>query len=651
MRRSRSALLVALGVTIALVVSGVPGAEAATGDSNRHPLVGSRPLWLAEARPAATAPGPADVVQFGLVLTMRDRAGAEETLAKVTDPAGASYAKWLTPTEFDARYAPSAAEVAAVKSWLGRSGFTVRSTASRMYIGASGTVSHVDKTFGTTVKSYVYKARTVRANSTELSLPPDAPSGVIAGVVGLDQQASFKAAARSAKDGAAPEPTAGFRDATPCSPSLGATGASDLPAVDGTYPPYVVCSYEPRQFQEAYGVGKQLTKGVNGNGVTVAVTGVYASPTMAQDLATLSRRHGLPAIKAGQYRQIVPTPDKFQDVDECGGNVWYSEETVAVEAVHMMAPGANIVYVGGTDCNSGLDEAFGSAIDQHVGDIVTNNWGSSTDKPEDLGAALIAYYEQYSMKAAMTGITVTFSSGDQGDQTSGGTDPAAKSVGFPRDLPFVTAVGGTSVGLDKQGTRVWEHGWSTAYQSISGTTWTAPAFFEGSGGGASIIYPQPAYQKGRVPAAIATVGGKAMRTIPDIAMPADPNTATVIGQTQTFPDGVRYDENRYGGTSLSAPLFSGLIAVANQKAGHSLGFVNPLLYKMLGTAALNDIKPPVKPLRQVRSDFVNAVDASDGRVFHLQTVDVQSQLIHTRPRYDDETGTGTPGAQFFDAVH
>jgi subtilase family serine protease len=382
------------------------------------------------------------------------------------------------------------------------------------------------------------------------------------------------------------------------------------------------------------------------------VTDAFASPTIAQDISTYSRKHGLPAFAPGQFRQITPPADGYDLIDECGGAGWYGEETLDIEAVHSMAPGANIVYVGGADCSTGLDEAWASTIDNHTADIVTNSWGTTTDDVELLGADYVAYYQQFSLEAALTGITVNFSSGDAGDQTAGGTDPSAKTVDFPADLPYVTGVGGTSVGIDKYGARVWEHGWQNAYSALTDGAWGDPVYSSGGGGGTSFLFGQPFYQRGRVPASISQAnGGAPMRAVPDISMPGDPNTGFRVGQTQVFPDGTYYDEYRIGGTSLSSPLLAGMIAVASQKAHHPLGFVNPLYYRLLGSSALSDITAPKQPLLQVRTNFVNGVDASGGKSYQLQTVDVQTSLIHSTKGYDDETGVGTPGARFFSAVH
>ena len=85
--------------------------------------------------------------------------------------------------------------------------------------------------------------------------------------------------------------------------------------------------------------------------------------------------------------------------------------------------------------------------------------------------------------------------------------------------------------------------------------------------------------------------GNKGRVVPDISMVGDPNTGMLVGQTQTFPEGVSYDEYRIGGTSLSSPLFAGVMALADDVLGVHHGFINPTIYqKLAGTRAITDVK-------------------------------------------------------------
>jgi len=653
MGSSRFTRRVAAGLLASATVIGLSAVagSASAAPQGRHPLSGSTPRWLHQARDMGTSQS-SQQVDFGVLLGLRDSSGAAAALQAISDPASASYGQWLSNASFDARYAPSSASVAAVQSWLRSAGFQVTATLpSGMYVEASGSVAKVESTFGTSLHNYSYLGKDVRANATPLSLPANTPAAVssaITAVLGIDQGSTLKQPADTE-----PGPPAGARyGVQPCSAYYAQKIANAQPAAYGKHQPYALCGYGPQQLQSAYGESSLLRAGQTGRGVTVAITDAYAAPTIYQDAQQYSRVHGQPTFAPGQFSQITPGPNGYDQASLCGAQGWYGEETLDVEAVHAMAPGAKIVYVGAPDCLSGLDDAWASAIDNHVANVITDSWNSGTDDINLLGTAYVAFYQQFSLEAALTGITVNFSSGDSGDNTAGGTDLASKSVEFPADLPYVTGVGGTSLLISRSGQRVNEYGWQNAYADLTNGAWTPTppgTYSSGGGGGTSQLFPQPFYQAGRVPTNISEYyGSTPMRAVPDIAMDGDPNTGFEIGETQVFPDGTYWSQYRIGGTSLSSPLLAGVVAVADQLHHRSLGFINPLYYRMLGTPGLHDSVAPTSPVAQVRTDYVNFLNNSEGKFYRLQTIDVQSSTLHDTPGYDDETGVGTPnGPAFF----
>jgi subtilase family serine protease len=653
MGSSRFVRKVAIGLLASGTVIGLTAAAgaASAAPQGRHPLDGSMPKWLHQARDMG-ASSTAQRMNFGVLLGMRDQAGALDTLKAISDPASSSYGKWLTNAEFDARYAPAKSSVTAVQAWLRSEGFQVTKTLpSGMYVEASGSVSQVESTFGTSVHNYSYLGKNVHANNSQLSLPTGTPAAVtsaISGVIGVDQGTALKHTADTE-----PGPPPGARyGVQPCSAYYAQKVASDKPTAYGKHQPYAVCGYGPQQLQGAYGESALLKAGINGRGTTVAITDAYAAPTIYADAQKYNLVHRQPLFKPGQFSQIVPGPNDFTDVKLCGAQGWYGEETLDVEAVHAMAPGAKVVFVGATNCLGGLDTAWAETIDNHVADVITNSWTDGTDDITLLGTDYVEFYEQFSTEAALTGITVNFSSGDDGDHTAGGTDLASKTVEFPADLPLVTGVGGSSVFIGSHRQWLGEYGWQSSYSTLTNGAWTpAPPgdYSSGGGGGTSQLFTQPWYQAGNVPASISEYySSTPMRAVPDIAMAGDPNTGMIVGETQVFPDGTYWDQYRIGGTSLSSPLLAGVVAVANQAHHHPLGFINPLYYRLLGTSALHDTVAPTSPVAQVRTDYMNFLDNSQGKFWRLQTVDVQSSTLHDTPGYDDETGVGTPhGPAFF----
>ena len=334
---------------------------------------------------------------------------------------------------------------------------------------------------------------------------------------------------------------------------------------------------------------------------------------------------------------------------ECGPQGWYGEETLDVESVHAMAPGANVLFVGAKNCAGGLNKAWASVIDQHLASVETDSWLFG---PEDLVSTnQINFFNEFLIEAANTGVTVQFSSGDSGDQAD---TSYGKSVDFPASSPWATGVGGTSTEIGATGNIVFQTGWSNYYSQLNGHTWTPKppgVFSSGAGGGTSIDFTQPFYQVGLVPISISEYyGSTPMRAVPDISMPADPNTGLRIGQTQVFPKGTHYATYRLGGTSLSSPLFAGVLADAIQDTGSAVGFINPLLYEVSETSAISDVLPTSSPQSTVRTNYTNELNKSHGYFYELQTIGVPTQIA-TLKGYDDMTGVGTPnGVAFLKAM-
>jgi subtilase family serine protease len=194
-------------------------------------------------------------------------------------------------------------------------------------------------------------------------------------------------------------------------------------------------------------------------------------------------------------------------------------------------------------------------------------------------------------------------------------------------------VGGTSLGVGAGNTRVVETGWGTSdYLCNTGTlACDRTGWLYGSGGGVSQVFAKPSYQSAL------NISG---RGVPDVAALGDPQTGLLVGQTQTFPDGAYYDEYRIGGTSLASPIFAGIMALADQRAGRPHGFANPAFYTHAG--AFYDVRSVKTAV--ARRNYTNSVDASDGTSDHLRTFDDYSgsPTQHTGPGWDDVTGLGTP---------
>ncbi|MFE1290689.1 protease pro-enzyme activation domain-containing protein [Streptomyces sp. NPDC058751] len=624
---------VSLAATLPLLTGalalGIPAAHAADGPG-RDTLAGTRPAW---ATPSADKGAASDGsrVSARVYLAGRDAKGLAAYARAVSDPHSASYGKYLSAEKARTRFGATGAQVSAVTAWLRSAGLEVTGTTLH-YVSVTGDVASAEKAFGTQLHNYAKGGKTYRAPSGTASAPA-ALNGAVLTVTGLDN-APHKA--RHADQ--LPPPDAVFKNSGPFSSYYGSKTASTLPDAYGTKVPYAVQGYTGKQLRAAYGAGRHT-----GRNVRVAVTDAYASPTIAFDAATYARKHGDAAYSSGQLRQVLP--EKYTRTEECGAAGWYGEETLDVEAVHAVAPGASITYVGAASCyDDDLLDSLNKIVDGHLADIVSNSWGDiEANQTPDLAAA----YDQTFQFGAVEGIGFYFSSGDDGDEVA---STGTKQVDTPANSAWVTAVGGTSLAVGKGDKYLWETGWGTQKASLSadGRSWTGfpGAFTSGAGGGTSRTVAAPYYQKGVVPNALARANNAAgNRVVPDIAAIADPNTGFRVGQTQTFPDGTeRYSEYRIGGTSLAAPVIAAVQALAQEaRGGRAIGFANPSIYAKAGSKAYHDVTdtPGGKQYAVARVDFVNGFDAADGLATSVRSLGKDSSL-KTVKGYDTVTGVGSP---------
>jgi subtilase family serine protease len=530
--------------------------------------------------------------------------------------------------------------VNAVSDWLRSQGFSVVYVpGNNHYVSAEGTVAQAAAAFGASFGMYRVDGLLLRSPSANVSVPSSIAS-YVSGVIGLDDSAQLVHTnmAGGANDPSAP-PAAAFVSAQPCSTYWGqntATGFTN-PYGAGSLP-YAPCGYTPHQVKGAYGLGSSP---YDGSGQTVAIIDAYASPTILQDANQWSTNRGLPTFSGHQFSQVVSPgtyhhPEAGLKQDPQG---WYGEETLDVEAVHGMAPGANVVFVGAPNNFQDLDAALNNVVDKHLAQIVTNSYGFNT---EFLPPGYIIPEEDTILQGAIEGIGIYFSSGDNSDES---LVDGYTTTDWPASSPFVTAVGGTSLAVGASNNYLFETGWGTTSSAWKGTSWspTPPGnWIYGAGGGVSRIFAEPSYQQGVVQAGVFSAQGRTGRAVPDVAAIADPNTGYLIGQTQTFPDGtVKYSEYRIGGTSLASPIFAGIMALADQESGAPHGFANPLFYAH--ASAFTDVTSPATTVAVVRTNYNNGVDASAGLNYALRTMN-QTLSLMTTPAYDDVTGLGTPTA-------
>jgi subtilase family serine protease len=265
--------------------------------------------------------------------------------------------------------------------------------------------------------------------------------------------------------------------------------------------------------------------------------------------------------------------------------------------------------------------------------------------------------------AAAQGMDVNFATGDFGDNAA---QVGFITVDFPASSPFATAIGGTSLALNPDNTIAFQTGWGNNLTRIAEVAPNnAPVnpplqlgFQGGAGGGASLTFARPSFQSGL------NVPGDS-RLTPDVAMLADPFTGVEIIETI---DG-QLSVGVIGGTSLATPMFSGIMAIAAQKAGHGLGQAAPLLYNLpagavsdvVAFSSPNNITGTINatpftadqlaaPLVNTTSFYSAIYNSPFSTRWFVLTFGTDSSLV-TGPGWDNVTGVGTPnGANFINGI-
>jgi subtilase family serine protease len=560
----------------------------------------------------------------------------------VSTPGNRRYRRFLTPKQFRARYEPTLSSEKAVERFLRGAGMTIVSVEGRRrWVVARGSAEAADRAFGTRLARFARRGRVVRAPASPVTVPADVRADILS-VSGLD---SLRHTVRPTVTLPPPEAAtilAGYHPARPCSRYYGqlsarfeADGTTALPVFGRESLSYGICGYTPRQLRSAYEGRTSLT----GKGVTVAVVDAFASGTMRADANRYAKRHGDRPFARGQYSERLPRSFKLNGPASCGEPAgWAVEETLDVEAIHAMAPGANVRYYGTRKCDDPIDPgtiaALDAIVDENRASIVSNSYG---DVEASFTPSVRAGYEQAFLQAAMQGIGIFYSSGDFGAVMS-----------YPQSDPFVTSVGGTSAAIGARGKLLFQTGWATDAYTLSAdrSGWRRSGPAGAAGGGLSNVFDRPSWQKGVVPAA-----SPARRAVPDIAMDADPSTGMAVGETQEFPDGVRYAEIRIGGTSLAAPLMAGVQALASQAAGGRLGLATPAIYRLArrGVKAYTDIVPKYDGRAAIRPDFVNGLNSSGGITYGLRSFGDSAGFgarLTTARGWDYVTGVGTPNSRY-----
>jgi subtilase family serine protease len=343
---------------------------------------------------------------------------------------------------------------------------------------------------------------------------------------------------------------------------------------------FKVACYQPGQLEQAYNLWPLYRQGVSGQGSTIVIVDAFGSPTIRQDLSFFDKTFGLPA--PATFKIIQPAGAVHFDSTNPEDLGWASETSLDVEYAHSIAPNASILLVetpvSETEGATGFPQIVQAekyVIGHYNADVISQSFGA-TEETFPSGAAVEALRGAY-RDAERHDVTVLAASGDSGAADVGPdglTYYLTPVLDWPASDPLVTGVGGTQLHLNASG----DH---TAADSVWNDTYSAPAnqFIYGdtgpnplaSGGGESALFRRPSYQDG----VRDEVGG--WRGVPDISM-----SAACDGAVDVYLTGASLLPGWYPtcGTSEATPLFAGIVALAAQWDHHSLGLINPALYRM-----------------------------------------------------------------------
>jgi len=314
-----------------------------------------------------------------------------------------------------------------------------------------------------------------------------------------------------------------------------------------------------------YNIGALWRQGIDGAGTTIAVMEGWHYLDIYRQVAGFDKVFGLPNPQIQTIYPAGPLPPKcpagmlrLQSYGSC--NAWKNELTLDVIAAHLIAPYAKIIIsatpadtevTGAPAENVAMPEIMKGVefiAGHHLADVMSISDGTG-ETTYPAGPAQITSQNAAELTAAAAGVPVLVATGDCGvvqnlavangqcQNTSATPDTAAWD-----DSPWITAVGGSVPNLSPR----------TGMRLGPDPVWHVGGTFA-EGAGYSSVFPRPAYQDG-----VAGVTRSPMRSVPDITLDSQ------------------------DGTSQSAPLMAGVLALATQANKADVGPINPVLYRVLG---------------------------------------------------------------------
>jgi subtilase family serine protease len=414
---------------------------------------------------ALGAVAPSTSMRITVALQMQNAQALRQLVQEQGTPGSASYGTVITPSQFNATYAPSSAQVAQVKAYLAQAGLSnISVEPNHLFISANGTAAQVEAAFNTKLESFKQKGTTVFVNTTPAQVPA-ALSGAVLSVLGLNNVAM----------------------------------TTPITKCDVSTPTCLRFSYDPSTYWKAYDVGSVST----GKATSIAVMAEGDVSGVIKDLRIFEKVMKLPAVAVSVVQVGLWSPDKA-GVDEWDLDTQYTTG---------MAGNVQHLYIYATTSLTDQDTAleFNHWATQDLAQAANASFGICEFFPY-LDGTMVAD-DQVFLEAAAQGQTLFSSTGDTGSFCSvgnpNGVPVGAPFVGYPATSPYVVGVGGTTLLTNTDGSYKGEIAW-----------------YAGGGGFSQFEY-SPYWQSNIVPTNNPNVPAT-FRAIPDVSMDADPNTGAIV---------------------------------------------------------------------------------------------------------------------------
>ncbi|VDG18263.1 S53 family peptidase [Lactiplantibacillus mudanjiangensis] len=579
-----AALTIAVGVSGGLMVAPSINGQAATATLSDK----IAPRVKATSNKKAVSKSKTEVID--IVLKSRNSTALSKYSYATVNPKSASYHQYLTPSAFGQKYGQTTQTLTTIKSYLKKHHLSYKVYGGNLVIRASGKVSNINKAFGVTLVKVKVKGKTYQTHTKKAKLPSSF-KGKISAVLGLSSYGKYKS-------------------------NLTTTAHATKGQLNTGQ------STKPQKFAKAYQLDKLYEKGLTGKGQRIAILS-FANFHPA-DAAYYWQKEGIPASQSNITRYNID-----------GGASWtgYNETTLDVEQAGSVAPDAALDVYLAPQTDTGMINALATIIAKNNAAQLTTSWGQSEGallSAISQGAETSAYAKAFNalfQQAAVQGISTFAATGDNGAYDSildnAGSYRTDKTVDFPADSAYVTALGGTtlpfSASYTLNGSKVKvnvknERAWGSDYlynrfdkSYYSNYQDRIDDYFAGGGGGFSRLNKTtPAFQRAligqgvntfaavnlwqlsnetltRTSKTTTTTGTGTGRNVPDLAFNADPNTGYDLYMSSAKKVGKSPKWYTSGGTSVVSPQVAAANAVMNSGLTTRIGYWNPQIYRLAQT--------------------------------------------------------------------